>query len=378
MKKSRDFVTGLVFFGMLLVLGIFTVILAGLRFGEVPKMTLAFADVDGLETGHDVRVDGFRCGTVRSMEIQPLKGRILVEIEFDVEPDIYVGAKFHIIAASPLGGRVVSILNPDAEERTTRLTLEGIGIHEGTAKSDVFAQASRILDENRENVKKAVANLAEFSDSLAARDEGGLNAMDKVNVTLDDIKEIVAGVKAGEGTVGRLLVDDTIAVRIESILEAADEGALGQLLRDETLKDDVTVTVKNLRTASDFLAQGDGTLAMLLKDPELYEKAVGALDNIEKATSGLSPDKGVLRVLADDETGLRIENTVASAESLARNLDELVKGVRRGEGTIGLLVADEKTRKRVEMAIARLDDFVEEQRENTTFLTFATLLLGAF
>ncbi|MHC4860910.1 MAG: MlaD family protein, partial [Planctomycetota bacterium] len=126
MKRSRDFLTGVVFFGLLVVLGFFTVILANIRIGEVPEMTIAFAEVDGLEAGHDVRVDGYRCGRAREMEIQPHVGRILVTIEFEEKPDIFVGAEFNIIPASPLGGRVLSIHNPEAEKRGEFISFRAI------------------------------------------------------------------------------------------------------------------------------------------------------------------------------------------------------------------------------------------------------------
>jgi phospholipid/cholesterol/gamma-HCH transport system substrate-binding protein len=189
---------------------------------------------------------------------------------------------------------------------------------------------------------------------------------------------VVAGVKAGQGTVGRLLTDDTIAVRIENLVTALDEGPVGELIRDETVGDDVRRVVANLRTMSDMMAKGDGTLGKLIHDPTLYEKAVVVLGNIESATAALSADSGVLGALADEQTGENLKATIARAESLARNLDELVQGVRQGEGTLGLLVADQEMRQKVELALTRLDDFIEEQRENTTFLTFAVLLLGAF
>ena len=96
MEKSRDFTTGLLFFGLLAVLGVFTIALAGLRLGPTSELTVSFSDVNGLEVGHDVRVDGFRCGKVRGMEIQPRRARILVTVVFDKKPVIYEGASFSI------------------------------------------------------------------------------------------------------------------------------------------------------------------------------------------------------------------------------------------------------------------------------------------
>jgi hypothetical protein len=202
--------------------------------------------------------------------------------------------------------------------------------------------------------------------------------VDKVSVTVDSVAGIVEDVKGGKGTVGRLFTDDTIAVKLEKVLTDLDEGAVGQLLRDEVLRDDVVTVMANLRKVSAMLTDGEGTAAMLLKDPRLYEKLMAVIDDVERITSSLSPDRGMLRVLRDEKTADSLMNTVASVEQVTADIKEIVGDVKAGKGTLGLLLTDEEMPRKIQTAVSRLDDFLEEQRENTTFLTFATLLLGAF
>ena len=106
---SRDFVTGIVFFGLLITLGIFTILLSDLRFGTVPTTTVSFVDVDGLEEGNDVRIDGFRGGKVGKIERLTKENRILVTIEFNEEPTLSDDATFQVASASALGGRVLLV-----------------------------------------------------------------------------------------------------------------------------------------------------------------------------------------------------------------------------------------------------------------------------
>ena len=106
---SRDFVTGIVFFGLLITLGIFTILLSDLRFGTVPTTTVSFVDIDGLEEGNDVRIDGFRGGKVGKIERLTKENRILVTIEFNEEPTLSDDATFQVVSASALGGRVLLV-----------------------------------------------------------------------------------------------------------------------------------------------------------------------------------------------------------------------------------------------------------------------------
>ena len=143
MDKSRDFVTGLLFFGVLGLLGVFTILLSGFRFGPQPKLTVAFMDVSGLETGHEVRVDGFRSGKVWEIDIRPEEGVILVTSVFNEKPAIYEGAEFWVTAASPLGGRVLEIRNPPREERKKRMDLSKIQARLG----ELVSELDRTTDE---------------------------------------------------------------------------------------------------------------------------------------------------------------------------------------------------------------------------------------
>ena len=165
MERSRDFFTGLVFFGLLVVLMVATVILAGIRLGPVPKMTIVFTEgINGLEEGHDVRVDGYRNGKVRVIDLKPETGEIHVTAVFDKKPALYEGATFTVAAASPLGGRVLEIRNKPFAERGEALDLSFRP--PGTSEADALTEAGNILRENRENVKKAVASWGSSVDFI--------------------------------------------------------------------------------------------------------------------------------------------------------------------------------------------------------------------
>ena len=117
--RTRDFLVGVTFFGLLTLLGVFTIFLADFRLGAGHEMVVPFTDVGGLAEGAEVRIDGLTSGRVRGMERGPKGDRVMVTLSFDREPVLADDATFEISSASPLGGRVVEIWsNPSTRKRS--------------------------------------------------------------------------------------------------------------------------------------------------------------------------------------------------------------------------------------------------------------------
>jgi phospholipid/cholesterol/gamma-HCH transport system substrate-binding protein len=76
--------------------------------------------------------------------------------------------------------------------------------------------------------------------------------------TLGDLGSLVDTVKAGEGTLGRLLVGEELA-------------------------DSLQQTISNLQTFSDDLASGKGTLGKLVTDDSLYLELQSMLSKADQA-----------------------------------------------------------------------------------------------
>lgn len=89
---------------------------------------------------------------------------------------------------------------------------------------------------------------------------------------VDDIAEITRGLRAGEGTIGALLKDSSVADNLKEITAAltSSEGTLGALINDREVYDKVLAIADDIGAFSDTLANGDGTIAKLLKDDDIY------------------------------------------------------------------------------------------------------------
>jgi phospholipid/cholesterol/gamma-HCH transport system substrate-binding protein len=371
MNRSRDFLVGVLFFGLLFVLGVFTIFLADLRFGSARILTASFERVDGLEVGAGVRINGLRSGTVGAIRRDAAAGRILVDLRFEDDPELREGAKFEIRDLSFLGGKVVSITNGPLSAAALDLTK----VREGKPQVDVFARLNRLADnldglitDNRANVTRAVADLAdsaaEVKKFLATNRENLTAAVSRVasfSAALDrdgarilgDVAEVTGRLRRGEGTLGMLLTDDGLGKRLtataEKISAVADrlnrgEGTIGRLLTDDTLARSLEAAVADLRAFTAEVREGKGTLGLLVRDRKLYDEATA---------------------------------TVASLKSAADRLDTAL-GSDAQNNVVGLLLRDPKLAEDLKRSVKALSDYLESQRENAPITTFAGLLFKPF
>jgi phospholipid/cholesterol/gamma-HCH transport system substrate-binding protein len=164
-----------------------------------------------------------------------------------------------------------------------QIALDIRGITGGPSNADIKKSISNIR-EITESVKSLVGTgqgeVASTGDKLRADlDKIGI-AVDNLNRTLDNVANVSDKVRHGEGTVGRLLNDDTIANNVEQITEDA-----GSFLRSITRLQ----TIVGLRSEYNILANSLKTYVSI----QLQSR----------------PDKYYLIELIDDPRGLRTDNT---------------------------------------------------------------------
>jgi phospholipid/cholesterol/gamma-HCH transport system substrate-binding protein len=76
----------------------------------------------------------------------------------------------------------------------------------------------------------------------------------------------------------------------------AGQGTVGKLLKDETLYRETTESMTNLKEILQKVNQGKGSVGKLINDQEFYKNAKLTLQKLDQATEGLE-DQGPLSVL---------------------------------------------------------------------------------
>lgn len=215
-----------------------------------------FSDVAGITVGTPVRMAGVDVGDVTDISLQP-NGTAVVKyrvkksapIPADVTADIttngLIGEKYLALVpgmSSLSSGTTPMLLPPPATPgEMARIPASGAG-----AGGDMMGKFGQVGDdlqamtgtlrkvlgdpETADKLQRIIDGLAEFSDKLNS-DQSALGAvmskdggqtkqtLNDVNAAMKDLKEIMAKVNNGEGTIGKLINDPSTADKIDNALE---------------------------------------------------------------------------------------------------------------------------------------------------------------
>jgi len=301
-----------------------------------PRTVIAdFERANGLTSGSEVRFLGVRVGLVKSVQVVERDGTMMARVTMDVSSavDIRQDSRAVIESATLLGSQVVafyggSVSSPAADESSPLLgeTQEGIAdvaakvgegvetlqkLAEGLDKNQgtMFAKIEAVIDENRDNIKKATESLAEVGPKLdemttkmsamvndAAEGKGTIGKLladsemyDQLNTISKDVNKITSQIAAGEGTMGKLVFTDEglndIKASFEELKLAAND------IRDvvEENREPLKKTMEGMQNVGPAIESitkkietGEGTLGKFVNDPGLYDEAKSAFTQIQQ------------------------------------------------------------------------------------------------
>lgn len=304
-----EITVGTFMFAALLSLVFFTIVLSRENiFKPNYPFQVVFDDVMGLRDGDNVVIHGVTIGKVKKLVLQDdgvhviasLRRTVIMRRDYRVE----------IVLSSVLGGRYMQIHvgDPQSEELPQGQVLRGVNPH------NLIAEAAIV-----------VANL----------------------------KDITGRIKQGQGTLGKMIADDTLYNDARDIV-----GDLKIALRDNGMLTNLQTSVANLSEISTKINSGEGTLGKLVNDPELYDDAREVVGEIKLAIK----DRKLLENL----------------ESTAANLKEISAKINSGEGTIGKLINDDSLYKDARRVINNLEASIDDYRETSPIVTFSSIFFGVF
>lgn len=318
---SKEQWIGIVFVGFLVLLLVAIEVTVGTGILHPRYLIYAdFPDVQGLDTGADVRLAGIKVGRVDGMKIVGDHVQVGLEIGrgFEVKKDAVARLDFRALS----GERFVSITlgTPTAPALKPGSTIQGETPASFTEAVDRLNQVAisiqELAEDIGENGRRLLATLADVVEENR----------EALTATAHNIESITAKLDRGVGTLGRLLNDpalyDEVTASLAEVRSSAKE--LGDLARKATA--------------------GDGTVAKLLADRELYDQARDAAQNLSEA---------------------------------ARNVQEITEKLNAGEGTLGRMVNDEDLYEQAQdtlRAVNRATQSIEDQGPISVLGTIATSL----
>jgi phospholipid/cholesterol/gamma-HCH transport system substrate-binding protein len=172
-----------------------------------------------------------------------------------------------------------------------------------------------------ENILKAVDtkkvggmidNFNKLSNQLGGIGDNAKETLQKAKDAFSSIEEIGDKVKKGEGTLGKLVTDDTVYQEAKKTVETAREAA-------ESVKQAVD-TLKNL---ADKIEKGEGTLGKLIQDESLYQDAKDTIQSLKAVAEKVEKGEGTLgKLISDDQLMKEAEKTMRKMQKAAESIEE--------------------------------------------------------
>ncbi|MAW40010.1 MAG: hypothetical protein CMF27_03690 [Kiritimatiellaceae bacterium] len=309
MKKNKREVNVEVLVGLfvsvaLLALGIFTIVLGGTTLLKSHyQVEVLFDEIGGLQEGEGVYMRGKQIGYVKQTLLEPKSVRVVLTLD---KPVLFRNDyRIDVMSASMLGGKYL------------RLDL-------GHPASDPLPEGAQLLGESPVDV------MANF------------------NTAVEGMQQMLAAVGAGEGTLGRLLSDETLYNQIVEM----NTGFLGFIRKMEA---------------------ADGTFNRLIHDPAVYVQAEQLLARLNQVIGQIEEGEGLVGQLLNEKT-----TTIDDLELAVAELATVIQQLNSTNGTIGKLINDpalyDESTELIGEARATMDDL----RETSPLRSFGSVIFGAF
>jgi phospholipid/cholesterol/gamma-HCH transport system substrate-binding protein len=274
----------------LFAVGLFMIGDRRLMFGRTIEVHAEFAEIAGLENGATVRVSGMNAGEVERIQVPPGPAgrfRVQMRVREDLHPllrtdavasiqnDGLVGNKFVQIDAGtaeggelPPGGTILSREPFDVGDLLQRMsdTVDTIGETIGVLRVDIQDALGAVAD---------TARTAHDIIDEVGRDAKAITASSEKVAA--DLQAIVAGVRSGRGTVGKLVTDDGLYEHIRAV--AADAERTMANLREAS--EQARAAIKGFRGEDGAVAELRQTLNQTL------ESARDAMADVAENTEAL-------------------------------------------------------------------------------------------
>ncbi|SNR96277.1 phospholipid/cholesterol/gamma-HCH transport system substrate-binding protein [Belliella buryatensis] len=278
---------------IILVAGIMTLGGQQKKFVKSISLKAVFDDVAGLQTGNNVWFSGVKIGTVKKINFY---GDSQVEIEMNVESKskeyIRKDSKATISSDGLIGNKIIVIYG-------------------GTSQAPVVENGDRLISEMPLDTDKMMETLQENNKNL-------------VSIT-NDLKILTGKIADGEGIIGAVLTDSTLAVNFRSILLNLERTAI----RSNQMAND-------LSKLSASLNQEGNLVHDLLTDQEMYgnlQKSIidlqSTADNAKQMTDNLNivtnklngTDNAIGTLLNDPAFNETLKSTFINLDSSTMNLN---------------------------------------------------------
>jgi phospholipid/cholesterol/gamma-HCH transport system substrate-binding protein len=314
-KNTRAFAVGVFIFIALVIfiIGVLTLGSQRKTFSNMIEAKAIFKDINGLQEGSNVWYAGVKIGTIKKIKFTP-DGQVEVTmgIEESSQKYIHKDVKAKVGTDGLIGNRIIVLTG-------------------GTPTAPVVSEGDVLVADNALNVE-------EMMSTLQANNK---NLLDITN----DFKTVSRQLASGQGTIGKLLQDESIATSLEATLA--------------TLKRTMSQTEQITNHITDYTAklQQKGSLSNdLITDTVIFSRLRSSVTQIEDLS----------------KTANEVVNTL---NTTTKNINQ---GLNNSSTPAGVLLNDAQTAESLKAVIKNLETSTQKLDENMEALQHNFLLRGFF
>ncbi len=286
-----------------------------------------FDSVQGLKTGAVVRLSGKEVGRVTAIEFAGRDVEVVIEVSNDVRPLLTTESTATIGSLSLLGEPIVDLTASDRG-----------------------------------------APLEPWSYVAAVSGGGPFGALTSTaSNSLNEAGRLLADLRAGRGTVGKLITDDRLYADLDAFVTSAirvtrqlntGKGTVGELLRDPAAYNSLKTSLQNLEDATDRLTHGEGSVAQLLHDNTFANTLTSATGHVDSIAGRLDRGEGTAgKLLTDRELYDRLN-------ALTDRLGQVMAALTEGRGTAGRLLHDAQLYDNLNNTMVELRGLISDVRKD--------------
>jgi phospholipid/cholesterol/gamma-HCH transport system substrate-binding protein len=291
------------------------------------ELKTRFPDVKGLKSGAVVRVAGVEVGKVTDVALSGAEVEVLLEVKKGNEQRITTESRAVIGSLSLLGEPVIDI-SP---------ATSGTPLKDG-------------------DTVPSVPTKGELADT-----------MEEAKVSLEQLSAILADLRAGKGTVGKLFADDSLHKELVALLGAAEgvtssirdgRGTLGKFVNDPVAYNRLNASLADLQEMTRAMRAGEGSIGRLLKDDALAKSLTATTSNFESVSGRLNRnDNSMGKLLTEKELYDRFN-------SVAGRVDKITADLQSAQGTFGQLLQNKELYENINAAASEARGLIADIRKD--------------
>jgi phospholipid/cholesterol/gamma-HCH transport system substrate-binding protein len=195
---------------------------------------------------------------------------------------------------------------------------------------------------------------------------------------LGRVDGLLSIVDAGQGNLGKLLKDDSLYDRVNSVVAEVGQlikdvknsnGTISKVLYSPELYDDFRHLIARADDMMAQVQQGKGTAGKLLYDPAIADETHATIQEAKKMLDNLNAGKGTAgKLLTDDEISKQLTQ-------IAQKVNLAIDKLNSGQGTIGQLMVNPQLYDSVTGVSRELNSLLADVHKNPKkFLTIRLTL----